>query len=652
MLRIRTSFMEDQRLLASVALFRKLYDNKKDSYDVLAEFLRASINIKSLWRFTVEDCSEALKTSFGFQIPSAVLKSCLRRRLKDEVELAHGVFTVTEKFQRSEDLEVEIASAQSEQERIIQQLVGFASKLNGRVFSTTEEEQLRDDFHQYFLGGLKPGKNHICISQFIISKSDDADFTEKLNNLEEGLILYQGIEYSPEAGEVNSWRAEYTIYLDTEILFWANGYDGALFESIFKEFIDLVREMNLKAAEGAKINLKYFPEAKQEIDSIFKAGEHILAGRRLSDPSRTAMKHLLNGCATPSDVIEKKGKFYALLSRYRIYEEVDRNYYEPSEYNCESIDLVERLAKEFSETPREKIENSLKYFTKINYLRKGVSNKGLEQSKAILVSGKNISRQLAFHPSVLQLEGAIPYSTDIEYLTERLWFKLGKGFGGGRKTPVAFDVVARAQVIISTQIGSKISGEFKSLIAKVESGEMSANDASFIVSDLKNRPVKPEELNADSLEEYTNFLHADSIEAGVRGIRLLEGKAQELEEKSKELEKTSKAFDMYRQQVFAKEVREWREGIKKLKVEACRAYCFNQFSLVFLVISILIAVTLIISSAGDSWLSRVGFAVTVAALIISLVSLQSIRGWLAKRVRASLRRKIRDYDPKPKIEYN
>jgi len=646
--------MEDQRLLASVALFRKLYDNKKDSYDVLAEFLRASINIRNLWTFTIEDCSEALKASFGFQIPSAVLKSCLRRRLKGEVELAHGVFTVTEKFQRSENLEVEIESAQSEQERIIQQLVEFASALNGRGLSGGEEQQLRDDFHQYFLGGLKPGKNHVCISQFIISKSDDAEFTEKLNNLEEGLILYQGIEYSPETGEVNSWRAEYTIYLDTEILFWANGYDGALFESIFKEFIDLVREMNLKAAEGAKINLKYFPEAKQEIDSIFKAAEHILAGGRLSDPSRTAMKHLLNGCATPSDIIEKKGKFYALLSRYRISEEVGRNYYEPADYNCESIELVEQLAREFSETPREKIENSLKYFTKINYLRKGVSNKGLEQSKAILVSGKNISRQLAFHSSVLQSEGAIPYSTDIEYLTERLWFKLGKGFGGGRKTPVAFDVVARAQVILSTQIGSKISGEFKSLIAKVESGEMSANDASFIVNDLKTRPVKPEELNAGSLEDITNFLHADSIEAGVRSIRLLEGKAKELEEVSRALKEKAAAFDIYKQQVWAKELKDWRDGIKQLRVQACQGYTVSLISLIFLVLLSLIVLTLAVAGGSDSLLSKIGFAATVISLVVSLVSRKLVHKWLARRARASLRSKLRDYAPKPKIdgEYN
>src|SRR5690606_33209202 len=112
--------------------------------------------------------------------------------------------------------------------------------------------------------------------------------------------------------------------------------------------------------------------------------------------SGTAMQHLLNGCRSPSDVVEKKGKFYSLLSKYKIYEEEDRNYYNPPEYNCESAELMEQLAHEFPDSPPEKIASALKLFTKINYLRKGVSNKGLEQSEAILVSGKNITRQLAF----------------------------------------------------------------------------------------------------------------------------------------------------------------------------------------------------------------------------------------------------------------
>lgn len=266
MLRIRQSRMEDQRLLASVALFRKLYDNQKDSYDVLADFIRAAINIKSLWSFTVDDCSKALKDNFGFKIPTAVLKSCLKRRLKDEVELSHGVYGITAKFEKLETLEDEIRLAQEEQDHIILELIDFVSDSKEKPLSFENENTLRDDFRQFFLGGAKPGNYHVDIGKFILSKSRDLAFTRKLNHLEEGLILYQGIEYSPDIGAINSWRSDYSIYLDTEILFWANGYDGVLFESLFKEFIELVKEVNLKASNKAKIHIKYFPETKQEVD--------------------------------------------------------------------------------------------------------------------------------------------------------------------------------------------------------------------------------------------------------------------------------------------------------------------------------------------------------------------------------------------------
>lgn len=649
MFRIRSSYMEDQRLLASVALFRKLYDNKKDSYDVLAEFLRASININCSWSFTVEECSEDLKKSFGFKIPSAVLKSCLRRRLKGEVELSQGVFTITDKFQKSEALQLEMSSAQNEQEEIIKKLVSFVAVVSGAQLDSEEEQQLREDFHQYFLGALRPGKNHLYISQFILKNSKDASFTAKLNHLEEGLILYQGIEYSPYTGQINSWRANFVIYLDTEILFWAVGYDGALFEKIFKEFIDLVREMNLKASGDARVTVKYFPETKREVDSFFTAAEHIIAGGRFSDPSRTAMQHILKGCSTRSDVVEKKAAFYSFLARLKIYEEIDRDYYNPPDYNCESGYLLTQLAQEFPETPPDKIANSLKTFTKINYLRKGISNTGLEQSQAILVSGKNISRNLAFHPSILQAENAVPFSTDIEYLTERFWFKLGKGFGGSTITPAAFDVVARAQLIISTQIGSKVSSDFKSLLSKVGNGEMSINDASYIVSDLKSRSVRPEELNADNVESVSEYLDVASIEAGVRNVRLLEAKAEELKNKNKELEEANRAFEDYKRKAWEKEVLTWKSDVALLKRKAENNYWLMLLPIIMAPLILLTAIAYFLSS-NDTLLSKVGFVLTAAAFLWPFVSVKFVRNFVLRRIRSTLKQKIRAFRPRPRFD--
>lgn len=650
MLRIRLSHMEDQRLLASVALFRKLYDNQKDSYDVLADFIRAAININSLWNFTVDDCSKSLKENFGFRIPTAVLKSCLKRRLKDEVELSYGTYGITLKFKKSETLESEIRQAQSEQEQIILELIEFVGSTQGKPLSNHEEQKLRDDFHQFFLGGLKPGSNHIAIGKFILSKSKDSQFTGKLKNLEEGVILYQGIEYSPDNGAVNTWRLNYTIYLDTEILFWANGYDGALFESLFKEFIELVREVNLKAANDSKILLKYFPETKQEVDSIFSAAEHIFKERRFADPSRTAMQHLLSGCKSRSDIIAKRGMFYSLLDRYKITEEADRDYYNPPKFNCESSETLSVLTNDFPEIPSDKIANALKFFTKINYIRQGISHKGLEQSKAILVSGKNLSRYLAWHPQVMHREGIIPFSTDLDFLTERLWFKLGKGFGGNTKTLVAFDVVARAQIILSTQVSSKISGEYKELIKRVESGQMQTNDANYIISELKTKAIKPEELNPESVETLSDFLDVDSIEAGVRARRLLEDKVATIPEHIANHERTIEEFNEFRRSVHLRDLRNWRLGREPIRKGAKIRSAITILLLITLPIALIYWIAIALSTANDTPLSKVGFVATVLALLWSFVSLKFARRIIKRSVKTWIKKQLRSSTPRPKLE--
>jgi hypothetical protein len=649
MLRIRQSRMEDQRLLASVALFRKLYDNQKDSYDVLADFIRAAINITSLWSFTVDDCSKALKDNFGFKIPTAVLKSCLKRRLKDEVELSYGTYGITSKFEKSEKLEDEILLAQEEQENIILELIDFVSDSKEKPLSLDNENTLRDDFRQFFLGGAKPGAYHVDIGKFILSKSRDLIFTRKLNHLEEGLILYQGIEYSPDIGAINSWRSDYSIYLDTEILFWANGYDGVLFESLFKEFIELVKEINLKASNEAKIHIKYFPETKQEVDSIFNAAEHLFKERRFADPSRTAMQHLLSDCKSRSDIIAKRAMFYSLLDRNNITQEADLDYYNPPEFNCESRETLEVLTSEFSEVAGDKIANALKFFTKINYLRRGISNRGLEHSKAILVSGKNLSRNLAWHSQVMPIEGAIPFSTDLDYLTERFWFKLGKGFGGNTKSLVSFDVVARAQIILSTQVSSKVSVEFKELIRRVETGQMQTNDANFIIADLKTKTTKPEDLNADSLEKLSEFLDVDSIEAGIRTRRLLEEKAAEIPEHITNLEKSRAELQAFKTAVFERDTVVWREGITAFKKNARKRYQAMVGILITLPIILLFSIAIILSK-GDSLLSQVGFVLTAAAFFWPFVSIKLAHKSIMRKVSNWYKQDISSYKPRPKLE--
>ncbi len=222
MLRTIEKYMEDRRLLASAALFRQLHENKKDVYDVLAQFIRSSISWSSSWSFNVTECSDILERYFGFKIPDAVIRTCLKKRLKraGELSLSQGVYVTTATFVRADSLKEDYTNIQSEQRYIIDTLTEYVEKVTTGGLNESERHQLSADFHSYFLGGLKPCANSLLISEFIVKYSSSAEFTEKLNRVEEGLILYGGICHSSSLANHEPWRNNFTIYLDTEVLFF------------------------------------------------------------------------------------------------------------------------------------------------------------------------------------------------------------------------------------------------------------------------------------------------------------------------------------------------------------------------------------------------------------------------------------------------
>ena len=66
-----------QSVLASYAVMKALTDSNdyRDSYEILADFIRYLIADRSLHQFTITEVSNALQTDFGFDnIPLPVIK--------------------------------------------------------------------------------------------------------------------------------------------------------------------------------------------------------------------------------------------------------------------------------------------------------------------------------------------------------------------------------------------------------------------------------------------------------------------------------------------------------------------------------------------------------------------------------------------------
>ncbi len=623
---------------------------------MLAQFIRSSIILSASWSFNVTECSASLEKFFGFKIPDAVIRTCLKKRLKREGELSlsQGIYTTTEKFVKNDSLKVDYSTIQSEQAFIINKLIAYVERVTIKILDETERRQLSEDFYSYFLGGLQPCDNSLFISEFIVKDSSSVEFTEKLNRVEEGLILYSGICHSSNLANHEPWRNNFTILLDTEVLFYSQGFNGTLHKKIFDDFHALIKEINTRTAHDVKIELRYFEEAKREVEDFFYAAERIVEQRQEPDPSKPAMINITNGCRSAGDVLLKKAKFYDELRRLRIQEEISRNYYEPPTYVIDDAHTIKLLQEEYPEINQEKIPDVLRLFTKINYLRRGSSNQGLEQSSAILVSGKNITRALAFSKLVLQGPKQIPFATDMDYLTERLWFKLNKGFGEG-KLPTSFDVVARAQVILSTQAGRKVAEDYKSLISQVNSGEMSIDSAGYLLSELRSRTTKPEDFRPDTVDEIAAFLRSEFIEDALRQKSLLQQKAEEAERSKKQLDilqdkikqqadeakeqsnryqqQAHQTFNRHQTELRTRDIELHKERLKPLRTQAKLEFYFLVFIAYSLAAGAGLAVIFCLQSANDTPLGKLSVALGIIPLVIMLITGKFISARLTKLVR-------------------
>lgn len=655
--------MEDQRLLASAALFRQLHENKKDIYDVLSQFLSSTIVIHQLWEFDVTKCSQKLNSDYGFDIPEAVVKSCLKNRLKKKGLLAfeNGKYYVTENFERNNTLKTSYEQIKEEQDYIKNLLIEFVNSAHKEELGQDRFDQLLSDFYSYFIHDRKQSENSVIISQFIVQNSGDSLFTDKLNKVEEGLILYGGICYSSDLVNAEPWRNDFQIALDTELLFDAVGLNGEIHHRMFTEFLDLVKGLKERSGNKSKIELKYFEETKNEIESYFYAAEKIFERGQHPDPSKIGMINLLQTCSVTSDIVLRKIEFFEKLEKMKIFLDTGTDYYDKPEYNLESISTLEQLKAEFSDYEPEKISDIVKIFSKINYKRKGKFNLKLEQSGALLITGKNITKSLS-HYFISQGEGTIPFAVTLDYITERLWFKSHKGFANGIKLPTTFDVVARAQVILSTQMTARISDVYKNMKKAVENGTMTTTTASNLIIELRNKSLQPEQFIPEHIEDTINFMNEDIIENALRVRSLLEAQAtkgiqkeQEVEELKKRLaeikaEKNefitkvnleriiekNKTDDLIRKKIFNTRHKEIAHIKKISKVK----YIITKIIFSILTLFITFSVILSILTPEDTLISVTSLLVGVIPLLITMLSFKPTDRIIKRKIISNFRKKV------------
>ena len=476
--------MNNKRRIASLALFRNLYnEGKSDVMTILCEFAKSIVNDKHLTGFSPTQIKNELKDEYDFYIPEYVVESVLKKFCKKDGAMYYPSADNLSQMVNNQEIE----KIEKSHETIISKLISFVEDKKSKKLESKEIERLIQSFCGFLLDESDVDYSDY-ISAFIIETQGDVELSALLKTIKEGVVLYTGIQYNDNINETGSWKDDYTIYVEQEILFHMAGYNGVLYQQLFQDFMGLVEEINRKAQKQL-IKIKFFDSVRFEIESYFNVAERIVDGKETLDCSKIAMTTIVQGCENKSDVIAKKCAFFDLMKKKQITEDDGSAYFkERSEFN---IFYDDNLTKLSNDLPDRDVEWSLKLLNYISMIRKG-NISGFEKSKCILLTGNTTTMAVAFHPLIKQ-NGDVPLATTLDYITNRLWFKLNKGFGSNLY-PKSFSVVTKAQIVLSTQIVGSVAKEYEKIKKEITEKSKTEDEIIAELAELKTRVRKPEEV--------------------------------------------------------------------------------------------------------------------------------------------------------------
>lgn len=499
---------EESKLLASLTVFRELYDKQKDVYGVIAEFLKEVIVKNGKRKFNTTEITNLLNNSFDFSLPEAVVNTAIKRL---NLPKEDGVYIV-QTMPVLENRTVETLQEQNLNSNVelFSNLFSFIEAKKGINLSENEKTNVVRSFCSFLLDDTNPIDYSEYISGFAIANKNDENFRKNINKIREGVILYSGIKYS-NLGEMGSWQTNITIYLDTEILFYFAGYGGKLYKSLFEDFYNYVKEINNKAGR-VLVKLEYFEEVRIEIDEFFNKAEDIVKGKDRLNPKGTAMAYVVDGCQTPSDVLSKKSDFYRSLKINGILESEKTNYYakENHDFNIVDAQTIQNISNEFGAD----ITENIKFLNYVNIQRKKEFLNSFENIGHILLTGTSLTLKIASHEKI-NPERTVPLATSLYWVTNRFWFKLNKGFGDGN-FPSSFDVISKAQMVLSAILNKSIGEKYDELQTEFRQGKITEEIAKSRVVQLRSQAMKPEDIGREDVLPILDALSENSLEEFVK----------------------------------------------------------------------------------------------------------------------------------------
>ena len=522
-----------QNDFAAIAVMGELYNSGKDIYDVLAAYLQVVIQSEKLNGFTCAEITNRINKMNSFSISDAVVKTALKRL---GLVRKSGVYTVDDSFNSKIDT-TSLEELTSQNKIVIDRLFDFISLETGNKLSEEDKSNIENQFYRYISDPDCDESYSILISKFLMENSKDAFFNTSLNRIKEGLLVYEGICFSPEIGFAGKWVIPLDIYLEQEVLFYIAGYNGEIHKDIYGQLIEYTDEINASVSANSSkiINLYYTDDVKTEIESYFSTAETIFEKNEVVDPSKTAMVKILEGVNSKRDIQIKKVDFYNLLARKGITQK-ETNFYsaENLQYNIIDASVYQYICDNVdSERGEEYVKRCSEKINQINIIRRNRNN-SLKEAKAILLTANATILRCAYLPFAFK-EGDTPKAVNLDYVITRLWYKLGKGFGKG-DSPKSVDIISRAQMIISSMTMSKVSKSYEEIKQKYNEGSIAEDEVAQILVELRKVSKNPEDITIESIDEQIRFLTDYGINSRLEKLKKEEIARQKDKDTIKELQ--------------------------------------------------------------------------------------------------------------------
>lgn len=589
---------DSTKCMASLAVFKSLYNEHKDLYEVIANFAKQIIVENNLANFELQQICSLFKSKYGFDLPSAVIKTSLKR-LSEYLKINKSYYNLTVgiddiNVKEVDELENKSRKANS---KIFESLKSYIGNKKNIKLSQEDLSELNREFCAFVIDDRTEGKFVDLISSFVILHSKDDSFNEQINQIRLGMIIFVGLSYNVDYDSIDGIDGKLNIYLDTEILFHKAGFNGMLYQTLFNEFFDLVKQIN--SSDKKVISLFYFEETKEEILEYFKVAEDIKNKKNILDPSKQAMKYILDNSEDLSDIKELQAKFFKDLEYNGILLDKQRSYYDVDKYklNLEESKLLENY-EEFGKV--DDIYKKLKLLNYINIKRGGKCPKFFRNTGHILLTGSGLVFKIANDKEIRE-PYSIPLATSLDFITNRLWIISNRGLQKEMRL-TTFSLITKAQIVLSTSARNSISKKFNQFLSESKKDNFDLEEKKAILASLHKIPLLPECIQETTQDSYLDFIDNTDInkylaeqEINKRKINeALRLKDIELSEERRKVKQKNENIKKLLAEKNNRAIADYRELLHEYKIQRRKTIRYKMLKVFMLRLFVLIAYLLIV----------------------------------------------------------